>query len=68
MGAITHFIPGEPVVTDSVLDNPSSTPIIRAVNGVIPVITLGQTERSVVERTIQAVGRSRVIGAVSRQP
>ncbi len=55
------------VVTDSVLDNPSSTPIIRAVNGVIPVITLGVSERSAVERTIQAVGRSRVIGAVSRQ-
>lgn len=56
------------VVTDSVLDNPSSTPIIRAVNGVIPVVTLGVSERSAVERTIQAVGRSRVIGAVSRQP
>ncbi len=56
------------VVTDAVIDNPASTPIIRAVNGVIPIITLGQSERSVVERTIQAVGRSRVIGAVSRQP
>jgi hypothetical protein len=56
------------VVTDPVTDNPASTPIIRAVNGVVPVVVLGQSERSDVERTIQAVGRSRVIGAVSREP
>jgi hypothetical protein len=54
------------VVTDSIFDNPASTPIIRAVNGVVPVIRLGSSERAVVERTIQAVGRSRVIGAVTR--
>ncbi len=54
------------VVTDSIQDNPASTPIIRAVNGVIPVIQLSKSERSTVEKTIQAVGRSRVIGAVSR--
>jgi hypothetical protein len=54
------------VVTDSIFDNPASTPIIRAVNGVIPVVKLGKSERATVEKTIQAVGRSRVIGAVSR--
>jgi hypothetical protein len=54
------------VVTDSLFDNPASTPIIRAVNGVVPIVRLGESERAVVERTIQAVGRSRVIGAVSR--
>ncbi len=55
------------VVTDSIFDNPASTPIIRAVNGVIPVVQLGDSQRAAVEKTIQAVGRSRVIGAVSRQ-
>jgi hypothetical protein len=54
------------VITDSIQDNPASTPIIRAVNGVIPVVQLGKSQRSTVEKTIQAVGRSRVIGAVSR--
>jgi hypothetical protein len=54
------------VVTDSLHDNPASTPIIRAVNGVIPVVKLGKSDRAAVEKTIQAVGRSRVIGAVSR--
>jgi hypothetical protein len=54
------------VVTDSIQDNPASTPIIRAVNGVIPVVQLSKSDRAMVEKTIQAVGRSRVIGAVSR--
>ncbi len=54
------------VVTDPIFDNPASTPIIRAVNGVVPIVRLGRSEKRVVERTIQAVGRSRVIGAVSR--
>jgi hypothetical protein len=54
------------VVTDAIIDNPASTPIIRAVNGVVPVVRLGKSDKAVVERTIQAVGRSRVIGAVSR--
>ncbi len=54
------------VVTDSVFDNPAATPIIRAVNGVVPVVRLGKSDKSAVEKTIQSVGRSRVIGAVSR--
>jgi hypothetical protein len=54
------------VVTDAVFDNPAATPIIRAVNGVVPVVRLGKSDKAAVERTIQTVGRSRVIGAVSR--
>lgn len=54
------------VVTDSVFDNPAATPIIRAVNGVVPVVRLGKSDKAAVEKTIQSVGRSRVIGAVSR--
>jgi hypothetical protein len=53
------------VVTDSLFDNPAATPIVRAVNGVVPIIRLGQSDRSTVERTIHAVGRNRVIGAVT---
>ena len=54
------------VVTDSIQDNPSSAPILRSVNGVVPVVRLGSSDRAGVNRTVQAVGRNRVIGVVSR--
>ena len=54
------------VVTDSIQDNPSSAAILRSVNGVVPVVRLGVSDRLGVNRTVQAVGRNRVIGVVSR--
>jgi hypothetical protein len=54
------------VGTDSVIDNPSAAPIIRAVNGTILSVRLGTTEKSDVERSVAAVNRNRVIGLVTR--
>ena len=54
------------VVTDSVEDNPASTPIVRSVNGVVPVVRLGVSDKAGVQRTVQAVGAQRVIGVVTR--
>ncbi len=55
------------VATDSIIDNPSAAPIVRAVNGVLVSVRLGVSDRSQVERTVQSVGRSRVIGLVTRE-
>ncbi len=54
------------VGTDSIIDNPSAAPIIRAVNGTILSVRLGTTEKVDVERSIAAVNRNRVIGLVTR--
>jgi hypothetical protein len=54
------------VATDSIIDNPSAAPIIRAVNGALVSVRLGVSDRVQVERTVQSIGRSRVIGLVTR--
>jgi len=54
------------VITDSIADNPASTPIVRSVNGVVPVVRLGSSDRASVDRTVQTVGAQRVIGVVTR--
>ncbi len=54
------------VVVDPILDNPSTSPVIRAVNGAVMVVRLGKTDRVGMERSLAAVGRDRVIGVVTR--
>lgn len=54
------------VATDSIIENPSAAPIIRAVNGTILSIRLGMTEKADVERSVAAINRNRVIGLVTR--
>ena len=54
------------VVTDSLADNPAAVPIVRAVNGVVLVVRLGDSERAAIERAVNVIGRERVIGVVTR--
>lgn len=54
------------VGTDSIIDNPAAAPIIRAVNGAVLSVRMGQTNRADVERTVAAITRNRVIGIVTR--
>ena len=54
------------VGTDSILTNPSAAPIVRAVNGAVLSVRLGVSDRSDVERTMTLVGRSRIVGLVTR--
>jgi hypothetical protein len=54
------------VGTDSVLTNPSAAPIVRAVNGAVLSVRLGISDRNDVERTMTLVGRSRIVGLVTR--
>jgi hypothetical protein len=54
------------VGTDSVITNPSAAPIVRAVNGVVLSVRLGISDRNDVERTMTLVGRSRIVGLVTR--
>jgi hypothetical protein len=54
------------VGTDSVLTNPSAAPIVRAVNGAVLSVRLGVSDRNDVERTMTLVGRSRIVGLVTR--
>jgi hypothetical protein len=55
------------VIADSIHDNPASAPVIRAVNGTVLVVRLGDSSRRDVEKTVNAVGRNRVIGVVTRE-
>ena len=54
------------VVVDSLVDNPAAMPIVQAVNGSVLVVRLGESEQSVIERVVLAVGRERVLGVVTR--
>lgn len=55
------------VVADSIHDNPASAPVIRAVNGTVLVVHLGDSGHREVEKTVNAIGRNRVIGVVTRE-
>jgi 3-deoxy-D-manno-octulosonic-acid transferase len=55
------------VTTDSIVSNPAATPILRAVNAVIPVVRLGKTDRAALERCVAVVGRARVLGVVTKE-
>ena len=54
------------VVTDSVIENPSAAPIVRAVNGTVLSIRLGSTDRAEVEASVAAINRNRIIGMITR--
>ena len=54
------------VVVDSLVDNPAAMPIVQAVNGAVLIVRLGESEQSVIERVVLAVGRDRVLGVVTR--
>ena len=56
------------VCTDSVYDNPSAAPIIRAVNGAVLSVRLGRSEKAVIERTVATIHRNRIIGVITRRP
>lgn len=53
-------------VVDPVLDNAATGPVIRAVNGAVLVVRLGESDRAGMDRSLAAVGRDRVIGVVTR--
>lgn len=55
------------VCTDSIQDNPSAAPIIRAVNGAVLSVRLGQSEKATIERTISTIHRNRIIGVITRR-
>ena len=55
------------VCTDSVHDNPSAAPIIRAVNGAVLSVRLGRSEKAVIERTVATIHRNRIIGVITRR-
>lgn len=59
---------GERVIVscDAIASNPAAVPVLRSVNGVIPVVRLGAADRSALERCVATVGRARVIGVVTR--
>jgi hypothetical protein len=60
---------GDRVITvvDCLADNPAAVPIVRAVNAVVLVVRLGESERASIERTIAVIGRERVVGVVTRE-
>ena len=60
---------GDRVITvvDWLADNPAALPIVRAVNAVVLVVRLGESERSSIERAVSVIGRDRVIGVVTRK-
>lgn len=55
------------VATDSVIENPSAAPIIRAVNGTVLSVRLGTSEKTAVDRSVASINRNRVIGMITRQ-
>ena len=55
------------VCTDSVHDNPSAAPIIRAVNGAVLSVRLGRSEKAIIERTVATIHRNRIIGVITRR-
>jgi putative cell wall-binding protein len=54
------------VATDSVIDNPSAAPIIRAVNGTVLSVRLDATDKRDLERSVDAINRNRIIGMFTR--
>ena len=50
------------VVTDPVVISPVALPLLRDADAVVLVLTLGRSQLSAAERTLDLIGRDRVIG------
>jgi hypothetical protein len=55
------------VVTDPVVHNATGVPVAMAADAVLLVVTLGETEQAAVQRTLELVGRERIVGVVTLQ-
>ena len=53
------------VVVDPVVQSATGVPVAMAADAVLLVVALGHTEQAAVQRTIELVGRERIIGAVT---
>ncbi len=53
------------VAANAVLENQVGIPLVLAANAVLLSVTLGQTDVPSVERTLELVGRQRVLGCVT---
>jgi hypothetical protein len=56
------------VVTDPVVVSPVALPLLRAADAVVLVLTLGRSQLAAAERTLDLVGRERVIGCALFSP
>jgi hypothetical protein len=54
------------VACDAVSANPATVPVVRSVNAVVPVVMLGKTDRTALERCVAAAGRARVLGVLTK--
>ena len=56
------------VAVDSPLLNPASIPIALAADGVLLLVTLGETDISAAKQTVEAIGKDRFFGTVTLAP
>lgn len=60
---------GEPTLTvvtcDSPRSNPSMLPIVQAASGVVLVVRLGETSLDSVRKTVDSIGRDKVLATVT---
>lgn len=56
------------VACDHAEDNPGALPIARAASGVLLVVRLGQSRLAAARKTVDAVGRERVIASITLKP
>jgi hypothetical protein len=64
--ACEHVMPGERLIfaTRSIKENLATIPLARAADGVVLCVSLGSTRISLVEETIEEIGRERFLGSV----
>ena len=64
--ACEHVVPGERLIfaTRSIKENLATIPLARAADGVLLCVSLGSTRISLVEETIQEIGKEHFLGSV----